>query len=228
MTPADLIPRAMRRAGILGTDEAISPEDMDTGFYVLNEMIDAWSIENLYLYQLVDLTTTAINGKASYTLGPGGDFDATRPPMIDQMIYTNGSIDYEVVQTTVEQYAAIPYKKTIGIPSAFAYEPSMPAGVISIYPIPIAGGTLKVKVHQLLSQFTALNQSVQFPPGYQAALRQALAVALCGEFSVAPSQELMVSANNAKRAIRRANVRVPLLNVQVTNAPTRNILAGFN
>jgi len=228
MTPADLIPRAARRAGVLGTDENMSAEDLDTGFYVLNEMIDAWSIDKLYLYELVTLTTPAVNGKAAYTLGPGGDFDTTRPPSIDQLIYTNGSIDYEVVQTTVEQYAAIPYKQTIGIPSAFAYEPSMPAGVMSIYPIPIAGGTLKAKTHQLLTQFSSISQSVQFPPGYQAALRQTLAVALCGEFNVTPSPELMRSAQNAKRAIARANVRVPLLNIKVGDAPTRNILAGFN
>lgn len=228
MTPAELIPRAFQRASILGSDQTLSAADLDTGFYVLNEMIDAWSIEKLYLYELVTLTAPAVNGKAAYTLGPGGDFDVTRPPSIDQLIYTNGSIDYEVTQTTVEQYAAIPYKQTIGIPSAFAYEPAMPAGVMSVYPIPIAGGTLKVKTHQLLTQFSTINQVVQFPPGYQAALRHALAVALCGEYQVTPSAELMRSAQNAKRAIGRANVRVPLLNIKVGDAPTRNILAGFN
>lgn len=228
MTPAELIPRAFERASIKGVDQTLSPADLNTGFYVLNEMIDAWSIEELYLYELVTLTATATNGKAAYTLGPGGDFDVVRPPSIDQLIYTNGSIDYEVEQTTVEQYAAIPYKQTIGIPSAFAYEPSMPAGVMSIYPIPIAGGTLKVKTHQLLTQFSTINQAVQFPPGYQAALRYALAVALCGEYQVTPSPALMLASNNAKRAIRRRNLRVPLLNIKVGDAPTRNILAGFN
>lgn len=228
MTPADLIPRAARRAGVLGADEIMSAEDLDTGFYVLNEMIDAWSIDKLYLYELVTLTATAVNGQATYTLGPGGDFDVTRPPSIEQLIYTNGSIDYEVVQTTVEQYAAIPYKKTTGIPSAFAYEPSMPAGVMSIYPIPIAGGTLKVKTHQLLTQFSSINQSVQLPPGYAAALRASLAVALCPEFTLQPSAELMRAAMLAQKAIRRANLRVPLLNIPTGYAPSRNILSGFN
>lgn len=228
MTPADLIPRAARRGGVLGTDEIMSAEDLNTGFYVLNEMIDSWSTEKLFLYQVIEMTAVAVNGKATYTMGPGGDFSGVRPLDIGQLIYSNGSIDYTVEQTTVDQYDQIPYKNTTGIPSAFAYEPSLPLGVMSIYPIPIAGGTLKAQTGQLLSQFSTINQNVQFPPGYQAALRQTLAVALCGEFGVAPSPELMRSAALAKRAIRRVNVRVPVLNIDVGRAPSRNILAGFN
>lgn len=228
MKPSDIIPRAFSRAGILGTDEILSAEELDTGFYVLNEMIDAWSVEKLFLYEVITMTTTAVNGKATYTMGPGGDFNVVRPVSINQLIYSNGSIDYTVTQTTVEQYAEIPYKQTVGIPSTFAYEPALPLGVMSIYPIPIAGGTLKAMTGELLTEFTSVNQDIQFPPGYAAALRHSLAVALCGEYMLSPSPELLRTAQNAKRAIRRANLRVPLLNIPVGTAPTRNILAGFN
>jgi hypothetical protein len=228
MTPADLIGSAFQRAGIYGADRIVSAEDMQTGFECLNEMIDSWSVESLYLYQLVTQTLPSVTGQATYTLGPTGDFVGVRPTSIENVIYTDGSIDYTVVQMTQDQYDQIPYKAAAGIPSAFAYEPSLPLGVLSLYPVPSTGGTLNVQTAQQLTQFAAINTDIAFPPGYRAAIRQTLAVELCAEFSVTPSAALVGTATRAKRAVRRMNSRTPILDVPTGRAGTRNILSGFN
>ncbi len=228
MTPTDLIRSAMQRAGVIGTDEIVSAADLQTGFECLNEMIDSWSVERLFLYQLITQTLPSVTGQATYTVGPGGNFNGTRPTNVLNVTYSDGSIDYTVAQMTVDEYDQIPYKASAGIPSAFAYESSFPLGVLSFYPVPSTGGTLKVQSAQQLTQFAAINTNVAFPPGYLAALRQALAVELCAEFAVTPSLALVRTASRAKRVIRRMNVRVPVLDVPTGRALSSNILSGFN
>lgn len=227
-TATDILTRSFQRAGIYSPEENIVAADMQTGFQCLNEMIDSWSVDRLFLYQLVSQTLQSTAGKAQYTVGPGGDFAGTRITQINDVTYTGAPIDYPVTEISVDDYSLITYKAATGIPDWFCYEASSPLGVMSLYPVPNTGGTLTITSAQQLSQFAALNTNVIFPPGYLAAVRLSLSEILRGEFDLQDSATLSRSAAVARQRIRRMNVRVPTLQVDiVSNAGSRNILNGF-
>jgi hypothetical protein len=227
MTAIDLITRAFRTAGVYGSGETPSADDAADALAVLNEMLDSWSVARLYVYQLITDSLPATLGKSVYTLGTSGDFNTTRPTQITSVIYTAGSIDYTVDPITDNDFASIPYKAAAGIPCAYNYEPSLPLASLSLYPVPGVAGTIKVQSPKQLTQFAALNTDVQFPPGYQTAIRLSLAVELCSEFNMPVPAVLGMRATKAVAKIRRMNVRVPTLAIDLGRSTSRNILTGF-
>jgi hypothetical protein len=228
MTAIDLITRALRTIGVYGSGETPSAEDAQDSLAALNEMIDSWSANRLYLYQIVTNEFSAVVGKSVYSVGVGGDFNMTRPTALTGANYFIDPIDYQMRETTNKAFADIPYKAALGIPEIFNYEPSFPLGSLSLWPTPGVAGTIKIQSPQQLTQFPDLTTDVAFPPGYQKAIRMVLCVALCNEFNVPLSAQLSASANGAIKRIRRMNVSVPLLDLHASAGNSRNILTGFN
>lgn len=228
MTAIDLITRALRTAGVYGSAETPSAADAVDSLAVLNEMLDSWSVARLYVYQIVTNSLVATVNKSTYTIGAGGDFNVTRPTHITHAIYSVSGIDYTLRQATRESFASIPFKAAEGIPELFSYEPSHPLGVISLWCTPGVVGTINIQSPQQLTEFPTLATDVELPPGYEAAIRLSLAVALRDEFDLPPKPVLSTRAAQAVKRVRRLNVSVPTLNSPMVIAESRNIITGFN
>src|SRR6185369_10169004 len=80
-TAQDIVNRALKSAGILGAAEMPSAEDADDVLTILNGMIDAWTMDNLYIYNYaIDVYALTPNVQ-TYDIGPTATapFDVARP-----------------------------------------------------------------------------------------------------------------------------------------------------
>lgn len=211
-----MIQRSMRLVGALGSGETASAEEGADGLSALNTMLDSWSVQHLYVHQIKQLGPLAlVSGQASYTIGPGGDFNVERPVKITYAFVRDPATNNdEPVEVTTERsvYDRLEFKGSqSSYPDLLFYEAAMPLGRISLYYTPVSAYSLFLDVYSPLASFAALATDVTLPPGYRRAIEYALAIELAPEYGKSASQELAKSAGDAVAAIKRINAVVPTL-----------------
>ena len=77
-TVRDLITAALLDLGALASGESPTAPEAQDAFRRLNLLLETWRLESLLVYA-IDTVTKVLTGAASYTWGPGGDIDTTRP-----------------------------------------------------------------------------------------------------------------------------------------------------
>ncbi|MED5773577.1 hypothetical protein, partial [Enterobacter kobei] len=85
-TPNDLIILALKQANVLGVGQSASAEDIQDCFALLNMMLAQWNRRRYAIYHLKTVNI-ACDGSQSYTIGPGGDIDTTRPNKIESAYF---------------------------------------------------------------------------------------------------------------------------------------------
>lgn len=211
-TVRDLIKGSLRLIGALATGETPPAEETSDALMVLNEMIASWSTENLFIPAQTKEVFPLVAGKGSYTMGPGGDFDTTRPIDIRQVMVQENAASpaYElpVEIITVDEFARITAKSTTGSISSLAYfEGTAPLETINLYPVPNAAKNIVIYSAKLVASFASINDSIDLPPGYLKALRYGLAVELAPEYGRESSPSIINGAIESKENIKRQNIK---------------------
>jgi len=78
-TPRELITGALRLINVVQANENPTADDMDISFEALNAMLDSWSNEKLSIFSMNPYEFQLAANQKEYTLGPGGDWEITRP-----------------------------------------------------------------------------------------------------------------------------------------------------
>jgi hypothetical protein len=78
-TVTDIISSALRNIGALEAGETPNAQDAADALQVLNDLVEAWSLEHLYIYASTENLLTFTPGVYQYTIGnaPGGTFTGT-------------------------------------------------------------------------------------------------------------------------------------------------------
>lgn len=207
MTVQELINAAMRSIGELASGETPTTEESNDAFATLNNLIASWSDEGVMIPQLAVISHT-LTGAASYTIGTGGDINTTRPLAVKAAAVEGGNgLSRGLRLIDAAEYAAIPDKSRAGaLAEVLYYNPTYPLGTIYLWPKP-SGATLRLHLYRPLTAFTALNQTIDLPPGYERALRFGLALELAPEFGRDPNI-VAAHAAQAKAALAELNARV--------------------
>lgn len=202
--------------GLARPGRTASPEELADGLLRLNDLVDAWGVERLTMYQLLRTLKTLASGTPTYTIGAGGSINMVRPDRIDYarlIIDTSASpvTEIDVAIWTDQQWAAISQKTlTNPLPHGIYYDRGWTAGLglISIWPIPNVGTTqLVLYTKQALTAFADLTTVYTFPPGYAEALRYNLALRLAPEFGGVRDTGTVQLAKDALGKIKRANIQ---------------------
>lgn len=217
MTPADIIARTLKTAGIVGVGQTPSAEDMADSFQVLNDMLGLWSRRRWLVYHLVD-KALPMTGAASFSIGPGGNVDMVRPDKIEAAYVrllngANKPVDVPLdVISAEEDWARVTVKGLGGFPQAVFLDSGYPAGTLYVWPIPAAG---VYEVHIVLKadlvQFATITDQVNLPPEYLEAIRFNLAGRLLIEYDKPQRNDIASLAKAALNTIRNANYQVPEL-----------------
>jgi hypothetical protein len=180
-------------------------------------MIDMWSNESLMTYAILEQSTTLIPGQWQYTIGPGGNINATRPLRIltgDGTCYvvdsTGNRYNLEVVPRDRWNLISNITQITANFPNTLFYDPQYPLGIINLYPVPNVGWTLYFDSYLQLTDFSGLTTVLTLPPGYQAAIQDNLAVQIWRFFKpdgVAVPPDLKQLAATSKATVKRTNIR---------------------
>jgi hypothetical protein len=160
----------------------------------------------------IDTVTKVLTGATSYTLGPGGDINTTRPVRLEHAalrLQTDPTLDYPLRLLTDEEYEAIALK---GLPSTLAsclyMDRAYPLATVSLWPVQAAGATLLLYVWHPLTAFASVDTTVALPPGFELALQTNLSLELVSMFrdcTITPA--LAAQAIRSKALIKTINTR---------------------
>lgn len=215
----DLIQGAFEAIQVYAPGERALDADVGRGFSTLNQMIDSWSNESLTCYAILEQSAPLTVGQTSYTIGPGGNFNMTRPirlitgPGAAYLMDTNNN-RYPVSVIPRDQWNQIwnLVAVTSNLPDTIFYDPQWPLGVINVFPQPNTSGvTLFWDSYLQLAEFPDLNSALSLPPGYEKAIQLNLGLDLAPYYPTANitpalAQMASVSKGNVKRSNIRPNV----------------------
>jgi hypothetical protein len=226
MTTANqLIERAYALLGYKDPGEALSADDADYALNALNDMIDSWTTQRLFIVSVAEVVTS-VSGQ-TVTIGPSMTVNTARPVKLEQGAFHRvGGIDYPLTLIDRETYNSISLKAVSStIPEYGYYDAAMPTGTIYLWPYSTTALALHLQLQVQLTEFADLATDYTLAPGYRRAISYSLAEELApGVRELSPL--LIKQAALARNAIKRTNVRVPVMTLNVPMAESSNILAG--
>ncbi len=204
-TALELIESSMRLATVLASGETATADEANDGLKTLNDLLENWSLENLTVWQGNNEQFALTPGVANYTIGPGGDFNTTRPIRIGASFTRVNGSDFPLIQWGLDEYNAVSVKTVGGIPEQYVYLNEYPLGEIILYPVPATASTIFLNTDRVLTFPVTLATVLAFPPGYERALRYALATNIAPEYGVSPLPSVGAIATASKADLKRAN-----------------------
>jgi len=214
----DLIQSSLRLLKATNHGRTPSTPVLTDALAALNQLVDAWGTERLSMYTTSRTIFNVVAGQQVYQIGPSApDWVAPRPMYLDQAgLLLAGTTTTEIPLTLLtdqSEWAAIRIKATTSpIPTKLYYESDYPNGQIALWPAPSASSQVALYTPVAITQFTSLSQTISLPPGYEKALRYALAVELAPEFVTGALNPLLLAqADDAKAGLQRVNFTVSRL-----------------
>ena len=230
MTALDLIKGSLRLIGAIAAGEEPNNAEAQDALASLNSLIESWQNDRLMVYAVLPQTFTLVPGKWAYTLGPKGDFDTPRPVKIEKcsLLYGNGpqQLNLPVRLVDVDEYNRFIVPEVQSpIPTALYVDSNFPLRTLHFYPVPSTTNQVQLYTWQPVEEFAALTTVLALPPGYERAMRYALACELAPEYGVDPIPEAVVyGAKSARAKLKSINAPSPLLNTD----PALHSGGGFN
>jgi hypothetical protein len=210
-TALDLITGGMRNIGALEAGETPNAQDANDALQVLNDMLESWSTDHLFIYASVENILTLIPGQYQYLIGTGATFNIPRPLRITNAftrITASGTtgLDYPINIVGRDKYVQIGLKSVMGPwPTILYYDPTYPNGNIYFYPNPSQAGELHLWTDTILADFANLAQPIALPQGYARAIKKNLALELAPEYGKSPGPMLVKQAMESKMMIKQLN-----------------------
>lgn len=215
-TVSEVVTTSLQHLRVLGAGEVADSDDSEVCRAALVSMLDAWNLDPQAIVGLTELTYTPGGGLQSFTIGPSGNVVAAQPARIVSAFYRKSDVDYPLPVITVDEYTRGALKSTQTEACAIALNRGYDTAEVYIYPAADGLSEFHLWVQRdVVSSFStlALTTSMTLPNGLQNALEWNVAREVLNAFSVDPATEARVERNaqNALRRFKRANVRVPEL-----------------
>lgn len=212
----DLIQRALRLCRIKAAGETPTAAEAQDALTALNGMLSTWRLNSLLVYAIDRQLLILVANQGSYTIGPGGNWNVTRPVRIEQagFVVDNGlstEMETALKVLTDEEYQAIWYKtRTSSWPAWLYYDRAYPLGHVIVYPVPTIARHVALYLWHVLAQVPTLTTVIDFPPGYEEALAFNLPLRMAPEYGVPVSEEVREIARETKALIELQNFQVPV------------------
>lgn len=218
-TALDLLTRSLRLLGVVAAGEAPRAEDAQDALTVLNDMLDAWQLEQLLVYGLDRALFALSPSVSSYTIGVGATWNTPRPvrieraSLIDVTVAPTLEVPMQVLNT--DQYQEIALKGTTSTwPRWLYYDRAYPLGHVVLWPVPTLANQIALYLWHQLSQIPLTSTVVDLAPGYRRCVMYNLAVELAPDFGVQPSSLVLDMADQSKHQIKVMNYVPPLMAVE--------------
>jgi hypothetical protein len=229
-TARSIVRGALMDLQVASAEEPLTASQCEDGLDLLNALLDSFSLERLWIYHTPARAIAWPAEQSFLTWGPSGQISGPRPIRLSSTAtYALDGYDHPLeVLERQEEYAQLTWKAmTSTLPMAVYYDPQVPLGALYVWPVPETGYTITVYPWVPLGQFVALDDELQFPPGYLRALRTNLALEAAPSYGVQPSPLLLKHAEEAKRALYVPNTVVGRLSLTPGAGTPSSGLADF-
>lgn len=208
ITAYNLIRRSLYLINALAEGETPSAEQANDALDTLNELIDAWSTQELATYGPVADEFVLTPGLQDYTYGVGGTLNAQRPVYVTDAYCIRNGVTTPVRLVTDAEWNRISLKTQPGpVAEQCLWVNTYPLSTVQLWPIPDSAITLGFSANRVLTNVTSLQTTIALPPGYARALRYNLAIELWPEYSNRTTDigQVRKTAVDSKREIKVAN-----------------------
>lgn len=208
MTAQDVINFAAKEANIMASGETLNSDEYADCLSALNAMLAAWNVEEITVYTIVNFSHALTANTGTYTIGPAGTFNTTRPTKIKAASVTQSNgVGGPLKIIDVEEWNEITEKSLTGIqPKVLYCDYNYPLATLYVHPRSSTTPTLDLWMWEELTGFANLTDTFDLPPGYLEAVWYNLAVHLAVMFGKAVSDDLRSLAQARKSAIGGLNV----------------------
>lgn len=219
MKGIDLISSSARLAGFLASGETLQGNEPSDCLLILQQMMDTWQADGLKIFAEGSSTFPLTIGQQVYTLGPGGNFNTTRPVHIERMgMLLTGSNPVQPPEIPInvldiDGWANVRVKNVQGnYPLNCWPDYQYPLMNLSFYQIPGLACSVVIYAWNQLLTWPDLNVTdVTFPPAYLQAIRYNLAINFAAEFKTQPDQLVLGIAQDSLRVLKDLNLPAPIL-----------------
>lgn len=227
-TAQTLITRALRLLSVIGSGVTPDSNALADGLTALNAMLEGWRNQPWASWSIDEVTGSIVANQQSYTLGPAGNINTTRPINIENARFQLLGVDYPLQVIDQAQWAGIRVKGLkSNIPRYIYPTGDYPLVTLNLWPIPTQTATLILGVVHPLSGISALGDTVSLPPGYEQAIAYNLAICLAPEFGVSASGEVVQIAKKSLAEIKRMNSQTITSDLGLLAGRKYNIYADF-
>lgn len=208
-TVETIINRALRLNGSIASGEGGSPEELADGLVSLNTMLKSWDSDRLTVYAKRRDVVNLSNGTQTYTVGIGGALNIPRPvSLLSVAAVSSSGLALPMELIGAEDWGAIVEKTVSGtMPRKLYNNNAYPLATFYIWPVPSGVPQLDIYAWIQLTQFVAISDAFDFPPGYELAIVSNLAM------QIAPEYGRGVTADLGRMA------QASLMNLQKLNLP---------
>lgn len=217
-TGQSLVTAALLKAGVTAKGRPPDSFDLSSALSDLNDMIAAWNTERWIIWDLLDVSFIS-TGAATYSIGPGGNYDIPRRPdalragYVRQLNTTSGqriNTPLKIIPSR-EEFSRLSLPTLVSFPQALFLDSSYPLGLIHSYPLPNAA-IYEIHViipNHIIAVVAGTNLSV-LPPHYIPAFKFNLARILRQGYGKGskPDIELNRLANYYRDAVIQSNIQV--------------------
>jgi len=133
-----LIDSALSLINVYSVGQTTAKEDTEVELDTLsNSMLSSEDEKGIIKFSTTDIISL-IAGQSEYTIGESGtpDLNTVRPNLIQNAFVRSGDIDYPVDIIGVSSFNGVPDKSTSSRPTKLRYNPTVPNGVVTLYPEP--------------------------------------------------------------------------------------------
>lgn len=204
-TPRKLIRGALLAGQCLDQNEDIDNEQMNDALDLLNEMLNDWSAQRILNHLVTQESFSLSSGTASYAIGDGAIWDTDRPHDIVSGFIREGSTDYPLDAMTRDDYNETWNKSSGARPTRFYYQPTYPNGTVWFDHAPTMSLTAYLDLQKPVASITGLDTALSLPTEYYKAIRYNLAVLLCPEYGMDPSETVIINAGQSLDTLRALN-----------------------
>lgn len=228
MTPHKLINGAWRLTGLIDPYQNADEVQLENGLEALNMMLADWSSATINIYAS-ESENFALDGSASYTMGPGGTASTVRAEKIESAFVRISTADYQLKILNQNEYNMIGLKSTGGTPHSLFYDPTYATGYIYLYPVGESGSTVYIESQKVFSELTNLTSDWALPRVYERAVKFNLAIDLAADAGRETTQTVVKQADESYKRLVSLNAsrQVSAVQLDVMATPNGdNILTG--
>ena len=213
VTALSLITAALRLLNVVASGELPTNDEANDALMAFQMLIDSWNADSLSIFTIAISDYPLILNKQAYTLGPGGDFDTSRPAKIVAMsavlLYNpSNPVEQPIEMYNTQQWQTqIPVKNVPGTFPLVCYDDGgAPLRTLSMWPIPSTQPVnFRLYAWQSLVWPATLQTILNFPPGYARAFVYNLAVELAPQFGAQIAPSVMKTAIDSLAMVRTLN-----------------------
>ena len=206
-TVQNLVDDTLIMIGAVDPGESPNPSESNHAFAQLNRILGSWSAAGVPVLKVTKDVFT-LTGAASYTIGASGTIAVSRPLKIKAANIVSGDMSQPVEPVTAEQFAAVSIDRSRAgrFAKVLLYDAAYPTANIHFWPTPANGGSFELYSLKPLALFTALTDVIDLSPGYELAMKYALAGVIAPGYGRALSPDVVAGAQEAKESIARLNI----------------------